>query len=91
VHSFYLPSYRTKIDAIPGTTTRLWFQAEQPGRTEIGCAQHCGVGHYKMRGEIFADPPSDYERWARRAEEDARLRYDPADPTAHDGWEWDAR
>jgi cytochrome c oxidase subunit 2 len=91
VHGFYLPSYRTKIDAIPGTTTRLWFQATEAGRTEIGCAQHCGVGHYKMRGELYADAPADYERWARRAEEDARLRYDPADPAAQDGWNWDAR
>jgi cytochrome c oxidase subunit II len=91
VHSFYLPSFRTKIDAIPGTTTRLWFQATEAGRTEIGCAQHCGVGHYKMRGELFAEAPADYDRWARRAEEDARLRYDPADPSASEGWEWDAR
>ena len=50
IHSLYLPNFRTKIDAIPGTTTRLWFQATEPGSYEIGCAQHCGVSHYKMRG-----------------------------------------
>jgi cytochrome c oxidase subunit II len=89
VHSLYLPNFRTKVDAVPGTTTRLWFQAEVPGRYEIGCAQHCGVGHYKMRGELFAAPPAEHQRWERRAEEDARLRYDPADTDAHDGWAWD--
>jgi len=88
VHSFYLPSFRTKVDVVPGSTTRLWFQAEQAGRFEIGCAQHCGVNHYKMRGELFADAEVDYQRWARRAEEDARLRFDPADPATGDGWEW---
>src|SRR3954468_18699230 len=53
VHSFYLPNFRTKVDAVPGTTTRLWFQATQLGRFEIGCAQHCGAGHYLMRGELY--------------------------------------
>src|SRR5258708_12509748 len=37
VHSLYLPNFRTKIDAIPGMTTRLWFQATEPGRFEIAC------------------------------------------------------
>lgn len=95
IHSFYLPNFRTKIDAVPGTTTRLWFQAQAPGRYEIGCAQHCGVGHYKMRGELLVQPPPDYARWSSRAEEDARLRFDPADPGTRErlaeGWEWDAR
>jgi cytochrome c oxidase subunit 2 len=88
VHSLYLPNFRTKIDAIPGSTTRLWFQAEQAGRYEIGCAQHCGVGHYKMRGELYAEPPDEHAAWLARAAVDARLRYDPADADAHDGWEW---
>lgn len=90
VHSFYLPNFRTKIDAVPGSTTRLWFQAERAGRFEIGCAQHCGVNHYKMRGELHALPDAEYQRWSRRAEADARARYDAADSGAHDGWDWDA-
>ena len=89
VHSFYLPSYRTKIDAIPGSTTRLWFQAQEPGRTEIGCAQHCGVSHYKMRGWVIAAPEDEYRAWLTRAETDSRLRYDPADTVAQqEGWAW---
>jgi cytochrome c oxidase subunit 2 len=92
IHSLYLPSFRTKIDAIPGSVTRLWFQAQEAGRFEIGCAQHCGVGHYKMRGLLFAEAPADYARWSARAEEDARLRYDPAEAAAQrndGGWAWD--
>jgi cytochrome c oxidase subunit 2 len=95
IHSLYLPSFRTKIDAIPGSVTRLWFQAQEAGRFEIGCAQHCGVGHYKMRGLLLADAPADYARWSARAEEDARLRYDAAEAAAQrnqlndDAWEWD--
>jgi cytochrome c oxidase subunit 2 len=89
VHSLYLPSFRTKIDAIPGMTTRLWFQATTPGRYEIACAQHCGVNHYKMRGRLDARTESDYREWLARAEIDSRLRDDPAAPSAPGGWDWE--
>ncbi len=91
VHSLYLPSFRTKIDAIPGSTTRLWFQAQEAGRFEIGCAQHCGVSHYKMRGLLIARPEGEYHDWLARAETDSRLRGDAALPVAGeaDGWDWE--
>ena len=90
VHSFYLPSFRTKIDAIPGSTTRLWIQAQEAGRFEIGCAQHCGVSHYKMRGWLIASPDDEYRGWLARAATDSRLRYDPADTAAQqEGWDWE--
>jgi len=89
VHSFYLPNFRTKIDAIPGSTTRLWFQAKEAARVEIGCAQHCGVSHYKMRGWLEATPEDEYRTWLARAEVDSRLRFDPNDPAVlQGGWDW---
>lgn len=88
VHSFYLPNFRTKIDAIPGALTRLWFQAREAGTFEIACAQHCGAWHYKMRGELTALDDAALDRWQRRAAADAALRYDAADRAAHDGWAW---
>ena len=90
VHSFYLPNFRVKVDIVPGNDTRLWFQAREAGRFEIGCAQHCGVNHYKMRAELRTLAPAEFEGWLRAAAEDSRLRYDPADSAAHDGWEWDS-
>jgi cytochrome c oxidase subunit 2 len=90
VHSFYLPNFRQKIDAVPGSVTRLWFQAREAGKFEIGCAQHCGVSHYKMRGELTALAPAEFQRWAERAAEDSMRRYDPADVAAHDGWDWES-
>jgi cytochrome c oxidase subunit 2 len=88
VHSFYLPNFRTKVDAIPGTITRLWFQSRETGVFEIACAQHCGTWHYRMRGELTALSANDFETWTRRSAEDARLRFDPADGEAHNGWPW---
>jgi cytochrome c oxidase subunit 2 len=89
IHSLYLPAFRTKIDAVPGTTTRLHFQARGPGRHEIGCAQHCGVSHYKMRGELVVQPDQEWRDWVGRAVDDARLRYDASAAEALDAWDWD--
>jgi len=89
VHSLYLPNFRTKLDAIPGSTTRLWVEARTPGRYEIGCAQHCGVSHYKMRGVMVVDAELEYARWSARASTDSRLRFDPGDGSLAEAWDWE--
>ena len=71
VHSMYLPNFRNKIDAIPGTVTRMWFQARETGQFEIGCAQHCGAWHYKMRGQLVVLSEDAYARWWERARDTA--------------------
>jgi cytochrome c oxidase subunit 2 len=88
VHSIYLPNFRVKQDAIPGMFTRLWFQAQEAGEFEIGCAQHCGPNHYKMRATLTALPRADFDAWAATASADGRRAWDPDDPGAHWGWEW---
>jgi cytochrome c oxidase subunit 2 len=89
VHSLYLPAFRTKIDAVPGATTRLWFEAREAGRYEVGCAQHCGVSHYRMRGEMLVTPEAEWKAWVGRAADDGRLRYDASPDQAADAWDWD--
>jgi cytochrome c oxidase subunit 2 len=88
IHSLYLPNFRVKQDAVPGTVTRLTFQAKVPGEYEIACAQHCGPNHYKMRGVLTVLAPEDYRGWLAEAGADARRVYDPEDAEAHWGWEW---
>jgi cytochrome c oxidase subunit 2 len=88
VPSFYLPNFRIKQDVLPGAETRLWFQAKLAGTYEIGCAQHCGVSHYKMRGLVTVEPPEAFDAWLGRAAADAARRYDPEDADAHWGWPW---
>jgi cytochrome c oxidase subunit 2 len=83
-----LPNFRTKVDAIPGTITRLWFEPKETGLFEIACAQHCGTWHYRMRGELTVLEEAAFTTWIGRAAEDARLRFDPTDTEAHDGWAW---
>lgn len=88
VHSFWLPNFRVKQDALPGFETRVWFEAKKAGVFEIGCAQHCGVSHYRMRGLLTAEPTAAFDAWMARAAADAQKKYDPADVDAHWGWPW---
>ena len=62
IHSFYVPQFRTTRDAVPGRSTLLWFEVEQPGRYPIYCTEYCGMGHSTMRGEVVALSEVDYER-----------------------------
>jgi cytochrome c oxidase subunit 2 len=52
LHSFYLPQLRIKQDAVPGLTIPVWFDADRAGEYELVCAELCGWGHYKMRGQV---------------------------------------
>jgi cytochrome c oxidase subunit II len=88
IHSFNLPNFRVKRDAVPGDITRLTFKARTPGEYEIACAQHCGPNHYKMRGVLTVLPMERYRDWLRTVEADARRAYDPDDAEAHWGWDW---
>jgi cytochrome c oxidase subunit 2 len=89
IHSFYLPNFRTKQDAVPGATTQMWFQATKTGEFEIGCAQHCGVSHYKMRGFLTVTDDKDFEQWLQTGASDSKRRFDEADAEAHWGWDWE--
>jgi cytochrome c oxidase subunit 2 len=91
IHSFSLPNFRVKRDAVPGEITRLTFQARTTGEYEIACAQHCGPNHYKMRGVLTVLPPERYRAWLDAAVADARRAHDPEDAEARWGWEWRRR
>jgi cytochrome c oxidase subunit II len=76
IHSFFLPEFRVKQDAVPGMTTRIWFDGNTVGHWEIACAELCGLGHYRMKGFITVDSQEDYDKWmaeqvAAKAAEDA--------------------
>ena len=63
IHSFFLPEFRVKQDAVPGLTTRIWFEATRVGNWEIACAELCGLGHYRMKGFVTVETPEEFERW----------------------------
>ena len=63
IHSFNIPVLRVKQDAVPGQRVPVYFEATQTGHFELACAQLCGLGHYKMRADVFVDSPADYAKW----------------------------
>jgi cytochrome c oxidase subunit 2 len=75
IHSFGVPEFRVKQDAIPGLTIPIWFvptvtTAEMRTRTgnaefqyEIACAQLCGLGHARMRGFVTVQTAEEFQQW----------------------------
>ncbi len=60
IHSFFLPNFRVKQDAVPGMTIDIWFTPTQTGTFELACAEHCGLGHYRMRGFVVVQTPEEF-------------------------------
>src|SRR2546421_496202 len=63
IHSFFLPSFRTKMDVVPGRYTTEWFQATRVGVYHLFCAEYCGTKHSGMVGQVVVMDPADYQIW----------------------------
>jgi cytochrome c oxidase subunit 2 len=63
IHSFFVPEFRLKQDALPGHTIPVWFKAEKAGSYDLICAELCGWGHYKMAGRVRVVSRAEYEQW----------------------------
>jgi len=66
IHSFFLPHFRLKQDAMPGRTIPLWFEATRPGVYPWPCAELCGFGHTGMLGALTVHTPEDYAAWVKQ-------------------------
>lgn len=65
IHSLFLPYFRVKQDAVPGLKIPVWFDSDQAGSFEIACAELCGWGHYKMRGQVVVhETQAEFDKWA---------------------------
>ena len=63
IHSFFVPQFRIKQDAVPGREIAAWFDVMKPGKYEWPCAELCGFGHSGMRGWVYAHTPDEYAKW----------------------------
>jgi cytochrome c oxidase subunit 2 len=88
IHSFFLPEFRVKQDAVPGMKTHIWFEGTKVGHWEIACAELCGLGHYRMKGFVTVDTADDYQKWmveqaaSQAAEQPAAAQTSQAQPAA---------
>ena len=68
LHNFYVPQFRSKMDAIPGVITYYWFAPNKVGEYEVLCAEYCGLGHYGMRAKVVVENKQNYENWLNEQE-----------------------
>jgi cytochrome c oxidase subunit 2 len=63
-HSFSIPAFRVKREAVPGRYNTVWFEATKPGTYHLFCTQYCGTLHSQMIGDIVVMSPAEYEAWS---------------------------
>jgi len=64
IHSFYVPDFRIKHDAVPGRYDKAWFQATAPGEYQIFCAEFCGTSHSDMLAKVVVHTSRGaFDRW----------------------------
>ncbi len=88
IHSFFLPEFRIKQDAIPGMRFPVWFvptvttkeMQERKGNDQflyqIACAQLCGNSHYSMRGFLTVETQEEFDAWMAERVEEAMVEED---------------
>jgi cytochrome c oxidase subunit 2 len=63
IHSFSVPSFGIKIDAIPGRLNETWFKAEKEGMYYGQCSQLCGRDHAFMPIAVHVVSEKEYSAW----------------------------
>jgi cytochrome c oxidase subunit 2 len=63
LHSFSVPAFRLKQDAVPGREITGWFEAVETGEFDIQCAEMCGIGHGIMGARIHIESPEEHATW----------------------------
>src|ERR1700684_781769 len=81
IHSFSVPSFGIKIDAIPGRLNKSWFKAEQEGMFYGQCSNICGIDHSVMPINVRVLSQPNYEAWLAQAKKQFAV-LDPVDVAA---------
>lgn len=63
IHSFWVPEFRQKQDAVPGITTELTVTPTKLGTYRLICTELCGLGHALMRTRAIVVPAAEFQRW----------------------------
>jgi cytochrome c oxidase subunit 2 len=67
IHSFAVPSFGVKEDAVPGRLNETWFEVDEPGVYYGQCSELCGNGHGFMPIMVQALSKADYDAWVAQA------------------------
>ena len=72
IHSWWIPKFGPKADAVPGYVNETWFKVENEGEYRGQCAELCGSGHADMRATVRAVSPDAFQRWADNKREEIK-------------------
>lgn len=73
IHSFFIPSFRIKQDAVPGRYTALWFNATKMGEYHIFCTEYCGTSHSGMIGKLRVVSTDEFNKYMEQGQEEGAL------------------
>jgi len=75
-HSFYIPAFRIKEDAVPGRENYMVVKPEKVGSFDIACAEYCGMNHSIMYTKVYVVPEKEFSKWLNgEVPEDYLRRY----------------
>jgi cytochrome c oxidase subunit 2 len=63
IHSFWVPNFGQKMDAVPGIETTIVVTPKRTGEFEVVCAELCGLGHATMRAKARVVTRAEFDRW----------------------------
>jgi cytochrome c oxidase subunit II len=67
LHSWAIPSFGIKIDAVPGRLNEGWFRVERSGTYYGQCSELCGTNHAFMPITLVAVPQAEFQQWLEKA------------------------
>jgi cytochrome c oxidase subunit II len=69
IHSFWVPEWRIKKDAVPGITTTAIVTPDKVGHYQLICTELCGFGHAAMRAEVVVESVPEFRKWVEGLKE----------------------
>ncbi len=82
IHSFAVPSFGIKIDAVPGRINDTWFKATQEGMFYGQCSELCGKDHAFMPISVRVVNDADFAKWVEAAKKEHSAGNEAAPPNA---------
>ncbi len=63
IHIYFVPEFRVKLAAVPGTVNEMWFRPTETGSFDAACTEFCGVAHHGMVGPVQVVEEDEFEEW----------------------------
>lgn len=82
IHSFAIPAFYVKMDAVPGRINETWFKVDRPGVYFGQCSELCGTKHAYMPIAIEVLPRAQFDAWVAAKQKENGIEPKPAEAAA---------